>query len=65
MIKHTTHFHGCECQTHKLKIALNALIALRGHQEIVCGGCRGPSTICYILKRTFEALEKLDKGLPE
>ena len=66
MIKrHTTHFDDCSCLTARYKIVINALVALQAHQKVVCGGCKGLSTICHILDRTFESLKKLDKDIAE
>lgn len=35
--RHTTHFDDCGCLTHRYRIAINALEAIRRHMEIVMG----------------------------
>lgn len=62
MRKHVTPHDDCGCLTQRYRIAMNALFAILRHQEIVCGGCKGMSTICHIVNRAIDSINKdLDK----
>ena len=57
---HTTHHDDCGCLTERYKVAVNALYAIHKHQEIVCGGCKGMSTTCYIVNRAVNKLKEME-----
>lgn len=59
--RHTTHHDDCGCLTVKYKMAMNALLAIQRHQEIVCGGCNGLNTTCHIVNKAIDDIRKKDE----
>ena len=60
MRRHTTHFDDCGCMTLRYKIALNALMAIHRHFQIVGRKMAPLSTAYTIADRAISSLQKFD-----
>ena len=62
---HGTHYDDCGCLTVRYKIAINALIALKAHWDIVSAQTGKLSTVSHILDNAFRQMEELDKEMKQ